>query len=208
MGVMFLLLTIRACGPLENVADTPLAVGGRRVCAARGGHGRYSRRRPWSHLVTYGTSVVLLCWPGIGSRSSATTQVERYTRFAMLRLGTQNPGREAGQVWVHAPCTRYGFHAASISRDNRDFSAKGTAAAKNYLHHEVGVTDYSAISAQRNRPYPLSLILSGPTGRRTTSPPQFPPRTAVSYRCYLVVSVPRAAWRLPAFEKQRHETFI
>ena len=44
--------------------------------------------------------------------------------LAMLRLGTQNPGREAGQVWVHAPCTRYGFHAASISRDNRDFSAK------------------------------------------------------------------------------------
>lgn len=51
---------------------------------------------------------------------------------------------------------RIGFHAASISRDNRDFSAKGTAAAKDYLHHNVGVTDYSAISYLTQAP-PTSM---------------------------------------------------
>jgi hypothetical protein len=51
---------------------------------------------------------------------------------------------------------RIGFHAASISRDNRDFSAKGTAAAKDYLHHSVGVTDYSAISYLTQAP-PTSM---------------------------------------------------
>jgi dienelactone hydrolase len=51
---------------------------------------------------------------------------------------------------------RIGFHAASVSRDNRDFSAKGTAAAKDYLHHNVGITDYSAISYLTEAP-PTSI---------------------------------------------------
>jgi dienelactone hydrolase len=51
---------------------------------------------------------------------------------------------------------RIGFHAASVSRDNRDFSVKGTAAAKDYLHHNVGITDYSAISYLTEAP-PTSI---------------------------------------------------
>jgi hypothetical protein len=71
-----------------------------------------------------------------------TTAVADYTKCTSACALAWLGGRER----FMGKDARIGFHAASISRYYRDFSAKGTAAAKNYLHHEVGVTDYSAIS--------------------------------------------------------------